>query len=126
MIRSANPAIDVADLEMRVRALAATAGAIPMQVADHAADPGLAQQMRYVRELLDDIGMRLALSAERSAPRTELPPRLARLGPAGSVLMRAMNYAFKSQRESDDQLRAAVRGVTAAVAALADLVEGQR
>ncbi len=126
MIRTANPAIDVADLETRVRALAATAGAIPSHIEGHAADPGLAQQMRYVRELLADIDVRLALSAERSAPRTELPPRLAKLGPAGSVLLRAMNYAFKSQRESDDQLRAAVRGVTAAVAALADLVEGPR
>jgi hypothetical protein len=126
LIRTGNPAIDVADLESRVRWAT-------KQVEDFAAmtpssidEAAFSRRMRYVRELLADTETCLVAAAERSAPRTSPPPRLIRLGPLGIALIRALNYAFKSQRESDAQMRSAVRGATAALSALADLIESSR
>jgi hypothetical protein len=120
MIRSANPAIDVANLETRVRSAAASAP--PAQRSRSMDDAALAQRLRHIREVLADIDVRLVTAAERSAPRLAVPPRLIKFGPIGPLMMRALNYAFKSQRESDAEQRAAIRGAASALAALADIV----
>jgi hypothetical protein len=126
MIRSANPSIDVSALETRVRLEAKRAGERALLPPAEIDAGALAQRMRYVRELLADANVRLENAAERSAPRSSVPPRLTKLGPLGSALVRAMNYAFKAQRESDAELRAAIRGATAALGALADVVEQRK
>ena len=124
MIEANNPSVDVEELMQRVRAEAARLRS--GRALDDARSERWNVNSNRLNEILDrqnSIALALDTAEFRNQPRTQIPPRLARLEAVGErpvrLLLRVVNYLFKQQREVDAAQNAALREMSALVVAAA-------
>ena len=74
----------------------------------------MSERLAVIAEALDAADVALARARARNVPRTQLPASLERLGPFGTLVLRAYNTLFIAQREvAADQTDALVAVVNA-------------